>query len=249
MNRPRIRRRAATFVEIMVAAGLLILILAGAWYFFVVARRSSDQVYQYASVLQAATSIGARLQIDLSAAYVPSGDILNSNLFEIGPENRKLGFTRTPPADNVENSRSTGSGRRWIEYATEPGPGTGANQTYVLKRIFGDRTSTWAGTVCKDIKFSIERAGGRNFLVAELLIQDEKTAERPDDSNRRPFALRVVRRLRDPANFAGVEGHLNEFPADLLGPLPATSDTAEEVPLGADPNPPPPNPENVGLEL
>lgn len=238
-------RRGATFVEMIVAAALLSLVVAVSWFFFGTARRQADQLYKYTSVLQAATSIGSRLQLDISAAYVPPGDPMASDLFEIGTDGRSLGFTRSPPADQVGDSVVRGSGRRWVQYSTEPGPGG----TYNIIRTLGEQNTRWAGVVAKDVRFSLERAGGRTFVVAELLLLDEDTAARADLSNRRPYALRVVRRLRDPANFEGIEGHLNEFPVNVLGPLPAAVEVTDTVPVEADPDTPTPTPDPTGIGL
>lgn len=238
-------RRAMTFVEILVGALLLVLVIGGTWFFFTAARRQTDQAFKYSSVLQAATSIGARLQIDMAAAYVPPGDPLSSDLFKISDEGRKLGFTRTPPEENVEVATSSGSGRRWLEYSTEPGPGG----TYFLKRTLGDQVTRWIGTPCKEIKFQLVRppGTGRTFLVAEILLIDEDTAARPDLSHRRPFALRIVKRLRDPANFKGIKG--NPFPLHILGPLAGDSGIAPSLPVAADPDGGAVAEEGVGLEV
>lgn len=239
------RRRAMTFVEIMVAAVLLIMVLGGAWFFFTAARRQTDQAFKYSSVLQSAASIGARLQIDLAAAYVPPGDPLSSDLFQIEDDGRKLGFTRSPPETNAEEATTSGGGRRWLEYSTEPGP----NGTYFLKRTLGDHVTRWIGTPCKELKFELLRppGTGRTFLVAELVLIDEDTAERPGLSNRRPFAMRVVKRLRDPANFSGVGGR--SFPLHILGPLQGDPGTSSPLPVDADPSTPPVAEEGVGLEV
>lgn len=238
-------RRGATFVEIMVAAALLALVLGVSWFFFGTARRQSDQLFKYASILQAATSIGSRLQLDISAAYVPPGDPMASDLFEISADGRSLGFTRSPPAEQTGGSVVRGSGRRWVQYASEPGP----NGTYRIVRTLGEQTTRWAGVVASEVKFSLERSGGRPFVVAEILLLDEDTAARPDLSNRRPFALRVVRRLRDPANFEGLEGHLNDFPVGILGPLPGETPVTDTVPVVEDPDSPAPTPDPTGIGL
>jgi hypothetical protein len=239
------RRRGATFVEIMVAGALLALVLGVSWFFFGTARKQADQLFKYTSVLQAATSIGSRLQLDVSAAYVPPGDPMASDLFEISPDGRSLGFTRSPPAEQTGATVVRGSGRRWVQYSTEPGP----NGSFHIVRTLGEQTTRWAGVVATEVKFSLERAGGRPFVVAELLLLDEDTASRPELSNRRPYALRVVRRLRDPANFEALEGHLNDFPVDVLGPLPVESAVTATVPVVEDPDSPPPTPDPTGIGL
>jgi len=241
------RRPGATFVEIMVAAVLMILVLGGAWFFFATARRQTDQAFKYSSILQAATSISARLQIDLAAAYVPAGDPLSSDLFEVSEDGKTLGFTRSPPPEgDVEQASLASSNRRWLEYSTEPGP---TADTMILKRTFGEQVTRWLGTPLKHLAFRLERANGRSFVVAEMLIVDEDTATRPDLSNRRPLGVRVVKRLRDSANFRGLDGILNEFPAAVLGPLPGETGTVPDLPVAEDPEVPPEEPDGVGLEV
>ena len=241
----RSARRGTTFVEIMVAIALLALVLGVSWFFFGTARRQADQLFKYASVLQAATSIGSRLQLDISASYVPPGDPMASDLFDISDDGRNLGFTRSPPAEQTGGDVVRGSGRRWVQYSAEPGP----NGTFHIVRTLGEQNTRWAGVVASEVKFSLERSGGRTFVVAELLLIDEDTASRPDISNRRPYALRVVRRLRDPANFEGLEGHLNDFPVGILGPLPGETAVTDTVPVTEDPDSPPPTPDPTGIGL
>jgi hypothetical protein len=130
-----------------------------------------------------------------------------------------------------------------LEYSTDPGPGG----TFLLKRTLGDRVTRWTGTPCKEVHFALKRAAGRTFVVAEILLVDEDTAARPDLSNRRPFALRVVKRLRDPANFKGIKG--NPFPEHILGPLPIDAGTAPTLTVGADPDDTPVTESGVGLEV
>lgn len=238
-------RRAVTFVEVLVALFLLGLILGTSWYFFVTVSGQTKQAMDYSTVLQSATMIGARLQIDLAAAYVPAGDPLASDLFQVGADGKSLGFTRAQPAEDLTSASVKGSNRRWLEYTTQPGP----NGTLVLERRFGDQVTRWPETPLKELRFRLQRANSRSFVIAEMLLVDSDTAARPDLSSRRPFALRIVKRLRDTANFRGLDGKLNDFPVEILGPLPGASTAAvSELPVGEDPGSVPLTEEGVGLE-
>ena len=91
MSRRTPGRGGATMVEVMVAGGLFLAVMAGAWMVFSTSRRQAVQVLEYSDILQAATSVATRLQLDLSAAWVPPGGDIDSSAFDLGAIGARAG--------------------------------------------------------------------------------------------------------------------------------------------------------------
>ena len=207
------KRRGATLVEALVAAALLALVLAGAWAMLSTGRKGGHQAVRYGSILQAASTMRARLEQDLAAAWVPPGTRAIRRAFRVSSDGRSVVFLRSGVLEDPEAPGPPSLPRRWVRWTTEPGPGG----TRVIRREVADGPAvTWESAPATDVRFSLVRQNARHYLVAEAMLVDADSAETP--SNRRAIPLRVARRLRSPGRLPDA---MIRFPEDLLGPLPA----------------------------
>lgn len=206
-------RRGTTLVEALVAAAVFSLVLAGAWAVLTTGRKGGHQAVRYGSVLQAASTLRARLEQDLAAAWVPTGTQAMRRAFRISEDGRTMIFLRAGTLEDPEAPGPPALSRRWVRWSSDPGPG----DTRVIRREVSDGPAlTWDSAPATDLRFELVRQDARHYLVVEAMLLDADSAATP--SNRRPIPLRVARRLRSPGRLP--DGMLG-YPADLLGPPPA----------------------------
>lgn len=206
-------RRGATLVEALVAAAVLTLVLAGAWAVLTTGRKGGHQAVRYGSILQAASTMRARLEQDLAAAWVPPGTRAIHRAFRVAPDGGSVVFLRSGTLEDPEAPGPPTLPRRWVRWSSDPGVGG----TRVIRREVADGPAvSWESAPATDLRFELIRQGARHYLIAEAMLIDADSAATP--SNRRPIPLRVARRLRSPGRLP--DGML-AFPSDLLGAPPA----------------------------
>lgn len=185
-------RRAATLVEVLVAGAVFLLVLAGAWAVFQTSRRQAEQVLEYADILQAATSVAARLQLDLAAAWVPPGGDLNTSAFDVAADGKGISFLRSLRVEDVDAVPPQGPGRRLVRWSTAARPDGFFTLTRELPGPGGEK-QTWPSALLKDLRFQVYKFDGQLYAAAEFLfLRPERAA---GGGAEREFPIRLVRQL------------------------------------------------------
>lgn len=205
-------RRGTTLVEALVAGGVFLVVMAGAWAVFQTSRKQAEQVLEYSDILQSATSVSTRLQLDFAAAWVPPGGDLNSSAFDVAADGKGISFLRSPRVEDVDAVPPAGPGRRLVRWTTQARPDGYLTLTRELPGPGGEK-QTWPSAPLKDLRFLVYKVDGQLYAVAEFLfLRPERAA---GGGNEREFPIRLVRHL---GRFSAAPAGLPSAPAPLLPP-------------------------------
>lgn len=168
MTGPPGPRRGATLPEILVAFGIFGLVSFGGWSAFRLVRRQAAQVREYSDVVQTASSLLARLELDAAAMTLPDG---TPRSVVVEDEGRVLRFFRTGQAGDPDTQPAGELGLYSVRYELRDGEVAGLTLTRTAERVEPE-IQTWDGFPIQDARFSTEDFRGAPYIFLELLFRD-----------------------------------------------------------------------------
>jgi hypothetical protein len=184
-----------TLTEMLVAGAILALVAGGSWSAFVGLRKQGNQVLNFSSVLQAASSVEARLELDGAALRLPSG--LAKDV-KISADGLSMSFLITPRSTSAVSESPGGSPSQRVVWRGEARSEGGWTLVREITSPGFESKMEWQSSPLELLQFSMKGEGVRFFLFAEMFFLSEKSPSSTSTSTsgkRASLPLRWIHRV------------------------------------------------------
>ncbi len=172
--RKRSARSGVTLPEVLVALGIAGLVSFGAWSGFSMIGRQSEQVQQHSTVMQAASSLLANLELDSAALYLAEENALSVVVEQDG---KVLRFFRTSGTQDPEFIKTEDVQIVSVQYEIIPHSSLGFVMTRKTSGNLGTTSKQWDTYPIQNARFALEHLNESTFLSLEMLFQDPEALE------------------------------------------------------------------------
>lgn len=178
-------RAGTSIVEIMVATVVLSIAATGTWFAFTGLQRQSNQVADHLGILQAASSVEARLSLDAASLCLPGGTL---QTIQVDEEGSWISFLVTPQSSAPESAPASGVDARRVRWSALPASDGAYRLVREVVTPGHEERLEWASPLLSVARFSLASYSGRHFLTARLLFRG--SSPEGATSSRRGLPLR-----------------------------------------------------------